>query len=325
MSTLLAVDVGGTKTLLRLVAENADVITEKRLENAAYLSFEALLAFFLTNQPVQQIAAACVAVAGPVTGRQAQLTNLDWHIDADQLANQLELSSQSVRLCNDFEALAAAIPALSKEQCVCVQTGEPDNTAPVAIIGAGTGLGQAYAVPAQTGDWQVFATEGGHTDFAPTDTLQQQLLDYMLRDFAHVSYERLLSGAGIRLIYRFLANAAKQPELFATPAEISKAALSGQDQLAAQALDLFAKVYGAQAGNLALTLMSRGGVFIAGGIAPKILPKLTDGAFLEAFLEKGRMQALMKTFPVYVITDTSAGLTGATLLARQAMYNNQHD
>lgn len=325
MSTLLAVDVGGTKTLLRLVAENADVILEQRLENAAYPSFEALLAFFLTNQPVQKIVAACVAVAGPVNGRQAQLTNLDWHIDAEQLANQLALSPQRVRLCNDFEALAAAIPVLSTEQRVCLQTGEPDNTAPVAIIGAGTGLGQAYAVPAQAGGWQVFATEGGHTDFAPTDTLQQQLLDYMLRDYAHVSYERLLSGAGIKLIYRFLANTVKQSEIFATPAEISKAALSGRDQLASQTLDLFAKVYGAQAGNLALTLMSRGGVFIAGGIAPQILPKLTDGRFLAAFLEKGRMQPLMNSFPVSVITDTSAGLTGASILARQAMYNDKYD
>lgn len=325
MLTLLAVDVGGTKTLLRLVSGNDDVIIEKRLENASYPTFEALLAFFLASQPAQEIATVCVAVAGPVNGRQAKLTNLDWHIDADQVANQLTLSPRAVRLCNDFEALAAAIPALSSEQYICLQSGESDTSAPVAIIGAGTGLGQAYTLPGSTGQWQVFATEGGHTDFAPTDALQQQLLDFVLRDYAHVSYERLLSGAGIGLIYRFLANNAEQPVTLETPAEISKAALSRQDQLACQTLDLFAKVYGAQAGNLALTLMSRGGVFIAGGIAPKILPKLTDGTFMTAFLAKGRMQSLMKTFPVYVITDTSAGLTGATVLARQAMYNETYD
>lgn len=324
MSTVLAVDVGGTKTLLRLLTDKGVVISGKRLENDRYPHFEGLLATFLANESGHNIAAACIAVAGPVAGRQARLTNLAWHIDADRLAQELGLPWQAVRLCNDFEALATAIPALSADQSVCLQPGMPDSSAPIAIIGAGTGLGQAYAIPDRHGNLRVVATEGGHTDFAPTDGEQQQLLSFLQSDFAHVSYERLLSGAGIVRIYQFLAAVAEQPVELTMPAEISDAALSGQNPLARRALEMFVKIYGAQAGNLALTTMPRGGMFIAGGIAPQILPILRDGPFLPAFLAKGRMQPLMKAFPVSVITDTAAGLTGASILARQAMYNDFH-
>lgn len=322
MTNRLVVDVGGTKTLLRLVADNDDIIAEQRLENQCFTNFSLLLKTFVDNHQIKRnLTAACVAVAGPVQGRQAQLTNLDWYIDADELAEQLGLPITAVVLCNDFEALATAIPVLRASQLVCLQTGAPEASAPAAIIGAGTGLGQAYSVSAQTGQYQVIATEGGHSDFAPADPEQQRLLNFLWQDFAHVSWERLLSGDGIMRIYHFLANEAQQPASLTTPAAISEAAIAGNDSIASHTMALFVKVYGAQAGNLALTLMSRGGVYIAGGIAPQILPMLMAGSFMSAFLAKGRMQSLMETVPVYVITDPSAGLDGASLLARQAMYN----
>lgn len=322
MSLRLVADVGGTKTLLRLVADNDDTVIEKRLENQRFSEFKSLLKAFLDgNRTGEPISAACMAVAGPVNGRQAQLTNLDWCIDADEIAQQLGLSPTTVCLCNDFAALAAAIPQLADDQSVCLQTGEPDGAAPVAIIGAGTGLGQAYTVAGADNQRWGIATEGGHSDFAPVDTQQQQLLNIMLRDFAHVSYERLLSGAGLMRIYHFLADETEQSAELNTPAAISTAAMSDGDPLASRTLALFAKIYGAQAGNLALTVMARGGVYIAGGIAPQILPVLLEGPFMPAFLAKGRMESLMKTFPVHVITDPAVALDGASLLARQAMYN----
>lgn len=322
MADRLVVDVGGTKTLLRLIAENDDIIVEQRLENRCFMNFSMLLKTFVDNHPISSnLAAACVAVAGPVQGRQAQLTNLDWYIDADDLAGQLEVDPMAVRLCNDFEALATAIPVLAASQLECLQPGTPDASAPAAIIGAGTGLGQAYSVFAQTGQCRVIATEGGHGDFAPADTEQQRLLNFIWQDFAHVSWERLLSGDGIMRIYHFLASEARQPASLTTAAAIGDAAMMGHDSLASRTMTLFVKIYGAQAGNLALTLMSRGGVYIAGGIAPQILPMLMAGPFMSAFLAKGRMQPLMETVPVYVITDAWAGLDGASLLARQAMYN----
>lgn len=322
MSLRLVADVGGTKTLLRLVAENDDTVIEKRLENQRFSQFGSLLNTFLYgNRTAGPVSAACVAVAGPVNGRQAQLTNLDWRIDADQIVQQLGLSSAAVCLCNDFAALATAIPQLADNQSVCLQAGKPDKAAPVAIIGAGTGLGQAYTVAGADNRRQVIATEGGHSDFAPVDAQQQRLLNVMLRDFAHVSCERLLSGAGLMRIYQFLAAESEQPAVLNTPAAISAAALSDGDPLASKTLALFAKIYGGQAGNLALTVMARGGVYIAGGIAPQILPVLLEGPFMPAFLAKGRMQSLMQTFPVHVITDPAVALDGASLLARQAMYN----
>ena len=324
MQTLLAADIGGTKTLLQVTAANGQLLAGQRFVSNDFTGFTELLAGFLTSLPEDclPITSACLAVAGPVTGRTASVTNLPWRIDADALCQVLSL--QQVTLINDFAAVGEGIACLTEDDLLILQAGRPEPDAPRAVIGAGTGLGQAYMTPHQDG-WQVWATEGGHTDFAPTDALQQQLLDYLLQQYVHVSYERLVSGMGLENIYQFLAGLHDLPvnvDMNADrAAQISELARLG-DPLAQQTMRLFIEIYGAQAGNLALTVMPRAGLYLAGGIAVKNQPMFEDGSFMQAFLAKGRMQPVLENIPVYLIRSGDTGLRGAALLARKALYNN---
>lgn len=324
MQTLLAADIGGTKTLLQVSTDNGEVLAEQRFASKDFGGFSELLAGFLNSLPKDYlpITSACLAVAGPVTGRTASVTNLPWWIDADALFELLPL--KQVTLINDFAAVGEGIACLTEHDLLILQAGRSEPEAPRAVIGAGTGLGQAYMTPQQEG-WQVWATEGGHTDFAPTDALQQQLLDYMLQQYVHVSYERLVSGMGLENIYQFLAGLHDLPvnvDINADrAAQISELARLG-DPLAQQTMRLFIEIYGAQAGNLALTVMPRAGLYLAGGIAMKNQSMFEDGSFMQAFLAKGRMQPLLENIPVYLIRSADTGLRGAALLARKALYNN---
>ncbi len=323
MPTLLAADIGGTKTLLQISRIDGEVLINQRFVSSDFASFDDLLAVFFNSLPADYlpIESACLAVAGPIIGRTAKVTNLPWQIDADGLCRTLPL--QQVMLINDFAAVGEGIACLHSEDLTVLQVGKPDLSAPRAVIGAGTGLGQAFMTPISTG-WQVWATEGGHTDFAPTDALQQQLLDYLLQQYVHVSYERLVSGMGLVNIYQFLCDlkqtVSKLDASGELPAQISAMAQQ-QDPLAQQTMQLFVDIYGAQAGNLALTVMPRGGIYLAGGIASKNQPLFTDGRFMRAFLAKGRMQTLLEDIPVYLIRSIETGLFGAALMARKALYN----
>jgi len=323
MQTLLAADIGGTKTLLQLSSVDGEVLFNQRYASSEFASFEDLLAGFLNNLPADYlpIDAACLAVAGPITGRTAKVTNLPWQIDADVLCQIMPL--QQVMLINDFAAVGEGIACLNPDDLMLLQAGKPDLLAPRAVIGAGTGLGQAFMTPISRG-WQVWATEGGHTDFAPADALQQQLLDFLLQQYVHVSYERLVSGMGLVNIYQFLCDlqqtASQLESTIDIPAQISELARLN-DPLARQTMQLFVDIYGAQAGNLALTVMPRGGLYLAGGIASKNQPLFTDGRFMQAFLAKGRMQTLLEDIPVYLIRSSETGLRGAALLAQKALYN----
>lgn len=323
MQTLLAADIGGTKTLLQVSTDNGEVLAEQRFASKDFAGFSELLAGFLNSLPKDYlpITSACFAVAGPVTGRTASVTNLPWRIDADALCELLPL--KQVTLINDFAAVGEGIACLTEDDLLILQAGRPEPDAPRAVIGAGTGLGQAYMTPQQDG-WRVWATEGGHTDFAPTDALQQQLLDYLLQQYVHVSYERLVSGMGLENIYQFLAGLHDLPvnvDMHADrAAQISELARLG-DPLAQQTMRLFIEIYGAQAGNLALTVMPRAGLYLAGGIAMKNQSMFEDGSFMQAFLAKGRMQPLLENIPVYLIRSADTGLRGAALLARKALYN----
>jgi len=325
MDCILAADIGGTKTLFQLSSQQGELIFEKEYVSQQYASFDLVLVEFLGQDEIKehQVNSACFAVAGPVSGRNANVTNLPWTLNADALESQFEL--QHVHLCNDFEAVAYGISCLNDDDLFTLQQGEEDKLAPRAIIGAGTGLGQALLLP--DGDkWKVVATEGGHTDFAPTDRLQTHLLEHLIERFGHVSYERVVSGVGLVTIYEFLRayqqcdeNEDLRQAMINDDAgaAISRFAADHSDPLASQALDMFIQIYGAQAGNLALTVSPRAGVYLAGGIAAKNLERFKNGLFIQAFNAKGRMQPLMERIPVRIVLQPKVGLLGARLLAKQ--------
>jgi glucokinase len=325
MKTVLAADIGGTKTVLQLTMENDYVLLEREYVSQQFESFDFILAEFLGQTQIKDyvVERACFAVAGPVSGRDANVTNLPWQLNADDIAKSFNI--EHVHLCNDFEAVAQGIACLAENEIVTLQHGQVDETMPRAVIGAGTGLGQALLFPVANG-WHIVSTEGGHTDFAPTDKKQILLLEHLIERFGHVSYERVLSGVGLATIYEFLRayqqknenSLLRQAMMVGDPAAaISQFANDRKDSLASESLDLFIQIYGAQAGNLALTVMPRGGLYIAGGIAAKNIERFKQGQFINAFVDKGRMQRLMKIIPVYLIIQPKVGLVGARLLARK--------
>lgn len=321
MQTVLAADIGGTKTLFQLKTAEGQVLLETRYENSGFAHFEELFEHFLAtlSNEFLPIDSACFAVAGPVGGQQAQVTNLPWLLDVQQLTQHYPLTQ--LMLVNDFAAVGHGIAILQADDVIVLQAGQADLTAPRAVIGAGTGLGQAFMTP-DAGGWRVWATEGGHTDFAPTTPLQQLILQKMLSQLPHVSYERLVSGMGLLWLYDFFCQQAGQANAIqedpAAAAWISDQAHQ-QDPLALETLHLFIDLYGAQAGNFALSVLPKGGLYLAGGIAMKNRRFFEDGRFMQAFLAKGRMQTLLSDIPVYLIKDPNIGLHGAAWIATKAL------
>ncbi len=327
---VLAGDLGGTKTLLMIGECRGAQVTslyEQRYESAAFDNLLPMLQTFLhsAGDHARGLERACIAVAGPVTetpdGQSASITNLPWRFDSGSLAEQLGIAH--VRLINDFQGVGYGIEALGEADVVTLQNGAPRAGGPRVVLGAGTGLGEGVLVWARD-FYEVLPSEGGHADFAPTDAEQIELLRSLLTEFDHVSCERLICGQGLVRIYEFLRarNVAPESEALRTAmargdvaAAISAAGLAKTDKLAQAALDLFVRLYGAQAGNLALTVLATGGVYVAGGIATKILDKLRDGVFMKAFLAKGRMAALLADMPVRVVVNERVGLLGGALAA----------
>jgi glucokinase len=303
---LIAGDVGGTKTLLRCVEDDGAVSAEQRFESGKYQSFDDLLRAFVERVP-GDIDAACFAVAGPVVAARAELTNLGWVMEEAALAHSFSIPRLS--LINDFYAIALGVPLLAESDLVPLHRGQRDRTAPIGILGAGTGLGEAI-VTWHEGVHQVIATEGGHADFAPQNEEQARLFTHLHAQLGHVSWERLVSGMGLVNIFTFLGG----DEL--TPAAIAQLANDG-DERANHTFAIFVDLYGAEAGNMALRVLARGGVFLAGGIAAKNVERFTDGKFVEAFVRKGRFRALMETIPVDLIVNETVGLIGATEAARR--------
>ena len=326
---ILAGDIGGTKTALQLaeVEEGGSVrpLAERRYESAQYPDLELIVEDFLTGEGAARNppTTACFAVAGPVRGQRARITNLPWTLDAELMQQRLGIAN--VMLINDFQGVGYGVPALGPEGVLVLQGGEPVPGGTRALLGAGTGLGQALLV--WTGErYRVLGTEGGHVDFAPRDAVELELLEYLLRSHHRVSYETLLSGRGLVRIYEFLRDSGRGKPgtdlARALPggdpaAIISEHALTGRDPLALQALQRFVSIYGAQAGNLALNCLPTGGLYIGGGIAPKILPALDDGRFMEAFRAKSPMAEVLASIPVSVVLDERVGLLGAREVAKQ--------
>jgi glucokinase len=300
---VLAGDIGGTKTLLRCDDDGTEVATE-RFESGAYGTFDELLRAFLERID-GEVQAACFAVAGPVVGARAQVTNVGWVMEAEALSR--DFSIPHVVLINDFTAVALGVPLV--RDCVSLQQGARDPQAPVGILGAGTGLGEAILTWSD-GMHHVIPSEGGHQDFAPQDEEQTRLFLQLHARYGHVSWERLVSGAGLVNIFTFLGG----EELDA--AEIAARAGDG-DARARRAAEIFVDIYGAEAGNLALRVLARGGIYLAGGIAAKNIDWFTDGRFLEAFRRKGRFRSFCETVPVDVIVDQEVGLKGSLDFARR--------
>ncbi|MBW4636491.1 MAG: glucokinase [Iphinoe sp. HA4291-MV1] len=338
MTLLLAGDIGGTKTILRLVEVSEKpllrTICEERYRSGDFPDLVPMVQQFLlkANTPTPQ--KACFAIAGPVVKNTAKLTNLVWFLDTERL--QQELGIPQISLINDFAAVGYGILGLNKQDVLTLQTGKPNPQAPIAIIGAGTGLGQGFLI--KQGDYyQIFPSEGGHADFAPRTELEFQLLKYLLdkHDIQRVSVERVVSGMGVLAIYQFLRDrkiAAESPEIAQIVrtweqeagqqeksvdpgAVIGMAALHKSDHLSEQTMQLFVEAYGAEAGNLALKLLPYGGLYLAGGIAPKILPLLQEDKFILNFTQKGRMRPLLEDVPVYVVLNQEVGLIGAAICA----------
>lgn len=324
---ILAGDIGGTKTVIGLFEEAGHclrAIREETFPSQSYRSLEEILDRFLEpgfRAPLlrlgsRQVRAACFGVAGPVIEGKSTVTHLPWELDERRLADLLHVPH--VTLLNDLEAAAYGMLHLEPTDLCTLQPGLP-RKGNIAVIAAGTGLGEAI-LHWDGARYHSLATEGGHTDFAPQSNIEVELLRYLQRAYGHVSYERLLSGPGLFNIYRFLRDSgvALEPEWLRTRiaeedagAVISEIGLAGNDPLCAKALDLFVSLYGAEAGNLALKALALGGVYIGGGIAPKILPKLQDGAFTRAFSDKGRFADLLRSIEVKVALNPRAPLIGA--------------
>ncbi len=303
--SVIAGDVGGTKTLLRCVDSSGSITIERRFDSARYRTFSDLLREFfpLCSGP---IGAACFAVAGPVIASRAEVTNLRWLIAAEELVRDFGIPR--VDLINDFFAVALGVPLLESADLVSLQEGKRDRTAPIAILGAGTGLGEAI-VTRHRHEWVVIPSEGGHADFAPQDEEQMRLLAALQKKYGHVSWERLISGMGLTNIYEFLTGRTEEPVNIADLA-------SHGDEVAVHTFHVFADIYGAEAGNAALRVLARGGVFLAGGIAAKNQPFFTDGRFMKAFLRKGRFTDLLRGMPVDLIVNEHVGLIGAAAMAQ---------
>jgi glucokinase len=310
---LLAGDVGGTKTLLRCVEADGTVVRTERYESGTWPTFDALLRQFLAEgiPDLEQhpIDSACFAVAGPVLGGRAEVTNVGWVMEEKELANAFGIDR--VSLINDFYAIGLGVPLLEPGDLLSLQHGQRDRTAPMAILGAGTGLGEALVVNIG-GTYHVIPGEGGHADFSPQDEEQARLFLHLQKQYGgHVSSERVISGMGLVNIFTFLGG----DEIEA--AEIAERADAG-DPTAVRAFAMFVDAYGAEAGDVALRTLARGGVYLAGGIAAKNTRWFTDGAFVDAFTRKGRFSDVMRTVPVDLILNEQAGLIGAVDRARRA-------
>ena len=320
---ILAGDIGGTNARLAVFDVqdgHFNLISASVFPSREYTSLDEIVSKFVRTANVHPHA-ACFGVAGPVRNGRVEASNLPWIIESKRLAKELDI--KKALLINDLEANAWGIAFLDPADLVSLNQVKGTPVGNQAVISAGTGLGEAGMYWDGT-KHHVFACEGGHADFAPRNELETELLRYLRVRFGHVSYERIVSGPGLVNMFNFLRDTGRGVEpkwladelLHSDPAAaISRAAIDGKCGLSEQALDLFVSIYGAEAGNLALKIMATGGIYLGGGIAPKMLPKLAGPLFMEGFLSKGRMQHLLEAIPVKVITNDKVALLGAAHFA----------
>ena len=322
---IVAGDMGGTKTYLAAfdpTAQGFIPIFERRYETVAYTSPGALIAAFVSDNDIRT-KHVVLGVPGPVRQLPVRAVNLPWFIDPDEISTAL--GGVEVHLLNDLQATSYGTLTLTTDDLYPLNKGSEDKEGNIAVVAAGTGLGEGGLC--WTGDrYQSIASEGGHASFAPTSELEIDLWRYLNQRHGHVSWERVVAGPGLASIYDFLRNRQPERESAALKKEleqgdrsdtISRAGLEQHCELATEALDLYAYLFGCEAGNLALKLMSSGGVFVGGGIAPKILGKLRDGRFMEGFISKGRMGEPLEDVPVHVVLNDKTALLGAAYWGMQ--------
>jgi glucokinase len=322
---ILAGDIGGTNARLAAFeteGSRLQCVVEKVYPSKEHNGLPEIVADFVKTEgiPAQS---ACFGVAGPVRSGRSKISNLPWVIDSRELATQLRL--RTVGLINDLEALAYGLEMLESKDFVTISEGARDADGNMAVVSAGSGLGEAGLY------WDgfrhhPFACEGGHTEFAPKNDVEIELLQYLMKKYGnqHVSYERILSGPGVQNVYEFLRDTGREEEpawlkqqlaeARDVPALISELALSNKAPICDRTLSIFVSVFGSEAGNCALKFMGTGGVFVA-GIAGRIVPKLKGRAFMDSFLDKGRMKSLLETVPVKIVLNDDSGLIGAARFA----------
>jgi glucokinase len=322
---ILAGDVGGTKVHLALYGFDHGHLThvrDERFPAHEYAGLEEIVRKFLAESEAPDITAACFGVPGPVRNGRLKLTNLPWILDCRELSMQLNISH--LFLINDLEANGYGIPELSADQIFTLNQGDASAVGNRALVSAGTGLGEGVLV--WNGKMHVpMASEGGHADFAPRNELEIDLLRWLMKQLnGRVSFERVVSGIGIKNVYSFLRDekGMEEPAWLRERMEkedpnavIGEVAGEGTNELCAKTLDIFVSAYGAEAGNMALKVLASGGIYLGGGIAPKILDKMKDGTFLKAFTDKGRLSDLLIHTPVRVILEPRCALMGAAAFA----------
>lgn len=317
---LLAGDIGGTKTVVAMFSEEGgphDPLLETRYSSDQYHSLTSIVQDFVSRCGIRP-EMACFGVAGPVKQNRVRVTNLPWEVNGDRLSQDLD--GAPVYLLNDLEAIANAIPTLQPKDLETIKAGEHDPQGQIAVIAPGTGLGEAFLF------WdgsrhRAIASEGGHTDFAPATPLELDLLAYLQPRLGHVSYERVCSGIGIPNLYDFLRDTGRfpEPDWLASALDevedktpvIMTSALEGKAQIAEATLELFLSILGSEAGNLVVQVLATGGVYLGGGIPPRILDRLKGDTFLRAFTRKGRFSDMLWQVPVNVIVNPNAALFGA--------------
>lgn len=316
----LAGDIGGTKTALAIFSTQAGIrnpLAQATFPSGRYKSLEDIVKEFLADKNLQ-VTHASIGVAGPVMNDRAHVTNLPWVVDARVLRQALD--GAPVRLLNDLEAIAHAIPFLEPADLETLNVGTTELRGPLAVIAPGTGLGEAFLIW-DGKRYRSFPSEGGHADFAPTNPIEIELLNYLHPHFGHVSYERVCSGMGIPNLYAFLKDSGRFTEPEWLRDEIASAedvtriivqlAVEGKAEICVETLKLFVSILGSEAGNLALKVLATGGVYLAGGIPPRILPQLKEKNFIESFTHKGRFENWLAKVPVHVIVNPSIALLGA--------------
>lgn len=318
---ILAGDIGGTHTRLALFSEQGELTlsSEQKFSSREFRGLEEIVQKFLAGRHILK---ACFGVAGPVRRQRCQATNLPWVIDAASLGRAF---CAPVRLLNDLEANAYGLNALKSDELGLIQRGTP-QAGNRALIAAGTGLGEAGLFWDGT-THHPFACEGGHTDFAPRNALEIDLFNHLHEEHDHVSYERVVSGPGLYALYQFLVDTGREQALPDTEAQmklqdpstvVSERGLARIDTACVRALEWFVSLYGAEAGNLALKFLALGGIYIGGGIAPRLVSLLKSEIFLTAFSQKGRFKALLESIPIHVILNDNTALLGAGWFARHA-------
>jgi glucokinase len=324
----LAGDVGGTHSRLALFDDGDRKPAELEIyPSAGHSGLVEIVEAFRSAHP-GELAAATIGVAGPVEDGRTEAVNLVWPVDARELSDAIGRECR-VSVINDMEANAWGIGWLGPDDVVALNDASPEERGNVALVSAGTGLGEGFVTHGARGE-QAHASEGGHADFAPRTELESGLLEWMARDGGHVSYERVCSGTGLVNVYEFLRarSADSEPDWLEMAraeqggAAITRAGLERRDPVASDALDMMISIYGAQAGNVALTVMATGGVYLGGGIAPKILSRLEEGGFMRAFTNKGRLSDVLERIPVRVILNELTALVGAARHAEAHAYSH---